>query len=129
MIIISLYDIVNSIDNFLGKNVKAYETSLIDNIINEVNSQLYIQNSSEKSYNFPENTLFVLDRYEFKYAICENMTTGKMVNIPKSLIDSSAKDGDILKLKNGTYIIDHLKTQKQKDKSVELFEQVNIPIK
>ena len=43
-------------------------------------------------------------------AILENRNTKKMTDIPISNIPSNAKEGDILKLSNGSYVIDYEET-------------------
>ena len=68
--------------------------------------------------------MFTLDRYENNYAICENRTTGEMFDIPKSKISPDAKDGDILKFKNGIYQICHKETNTQKEFIENLFNKI-----
>lgn len=59
-----------------------------------------------------DNTLFALDRFEGDFAVCENRTTGEIINIPKELISSNAKEGSILKIENSKYILDEQETTK-----------------
>ena len=115
MFFINLYEIVKSIDLTLEKNIKSYNNSFIDNFIDELKKSLATSNSMKNLNNIPKDTLFTLDRYEGDYAICENRTTGKMYNIPKLLVDSHAKDGDILKFENGKYQINHEENAKQSE--------------
>ena len=57
-----------------------------------------------------EEIYYSIDRFQDNFAVCENQTTGEFINIPKDLIDSSAKTGDIIKKQNNKYIIDIEKT-------------------
>ncbi len=123
MFFINLYEIVNSIDLALEKNIKSYNNSFIDNFIDELKKSLMASNSIKTLNNIPEDTLFTLDRYEGNYAVCENRTTGKMYNIPKSLVDFRAKDGDILKFKNGKYQISYEENAKQGEIIQNLMEK------
>ena len=123
MFFINLYEIVNSIDLALEKNIKSYNNSFIDNFIDELKESLIVSASIKTLNNIPENTLFTLDRYEGNYAVCENRTTGKMYNIPKSLVDFRAKDGDILKFKNGKYQISYEENAKQGEIIQNLMEK------
>lgn len=99
----SLFDIMNSLELGLEKNVKSYNNSIIDNFLDELVNQLGILDAKEKLKKLPEDTLFTLDRYESNYAVCENRTTGKMYDIPRTMVESNAKEGDILKLEGTTY--------------------------
>lgn len=109
MFFINLYELVNSLDITLEKNVKSYNNSFIDNFMDELKKYLTMKNSIEKLKKIPSDTLFVLDRYEGDYAVCENCTSGNMIDIPRLMVDPYAKDGDILKLNNGIYKIERKK--------------------
>ena len=103
----NLFDIMNSLELGLEKNIKSYNNSIIDNFLDELVNQLGILDAKEKLKKLPEDTLFTLDRYESNYAVCENRTTGKMYDIPRTMVESNAKEGDILKLEGNTYHIAH----------------------
>lgn len=105
MIYINLYDFINSLDLGLEKNIKSYNNSFIDNFIDELKNFLSEQDNLSKLSEISPDTLFTLDRYEGKYAVCENKETGEMFDIPRSKISPYAKDGDLLKLTNGIYQI------------------------
>ena len=83
----------------------------------ELNIENNAENLSNNSFsnelkNKLEKTIFFsIDRFEDDFAICENKTTGEMVNIKKSLLPEFSKEGDILKFENGVYIIDKNSTQ------------------
>lgn len=87
--------------NNLGKNISSNSSNnFINNFINE------LKNFLDKN----SNSLYTLDRFEGNFAILENRTTKKMTDIPISNIPSNAKEGDILKLSNGSYVIDYKET-------------------
>ena len=87
--------------NNLGKNISSNSSNnFIDNFINE------LKNFWDKN----SNSLYTLDRFEGDFAILENRNTKKMTDIPISNIPSNAKEGDILELSNGSYVIDYEET-------------------
>lgn len=120
----SFYELLNSIDLSLEKNINSYDNSIIDNFVDELKKHLAVADSMEKLSKVPEDTLFTLDRYESDYAICENRTTGEMFDIPRLIVDPYAKDGDIIKLENGKYRIDYNENEKQREISRELTKRV-----
>lgn len=120
----SLYEILNSIDLTLEKNINSYNNSIVDNFVDELKKHLAVADSMEKLSKVPKDTLFTLDRYESDYAVCENRTTGEMFDIPRLMVDPYARDGDILKLENGKYRIDYNENEKQREISRELSKRV-----
>ena len=87
--------------NNLGKNISSNSSNnFIDNFING------LKNFLDKN----SNSMYTLDRFEGDFAILENRSTKKMTDIPISNIPSNAKEGDILKLSNGSYVIDYEET-------------------
>ena len=103
----SLFDIMNSLELSLERNIKSYNNSIVDNFLDELINQLGILDSKEKLKKLPEDTLFTLDRYESNYAVCENRTTGEIFDIPRLMVEPNAKEGDILKLEENIYQIAH----------------------
>jgi len=122
---INLHEIINSIDSTLEKTVTSYNNSFADNFIDELKNYLTKSELTENFKNLPNYTLFTLDRYEGNFAVCENRTTGEMINIPKTVIDSSAKEGDILKFENDKFQINISETEKQNDFVQNLFKNKN----
>lgn len=120
----SLYDIFNSIDLSLERNLKSYNNSFVDKFIDELKKHLAVSDSMEKLSKLPEDTLFTLDRYEGNYAVCENRTTGEMYDIPAFKVDLSVKEGEIMKLDNGIYKLDYEENKKQTEISQELTKRV-----
>ncbi len=87
--------------NNLSKNLSSNSSNnFIGNFINELKNFL----------NKDSNSMYTLDRFEGDFAILENRSTKKMTDIPISNIPSNAKEGDILKLSNGSYVIDYEET-------------------
>lgn len=68
---------------------------------------------------------FTIDRIEGNIAVCENRQTRKTTNIEISKLPKEAKEGDIIKLENDKYIIDHEKTKEVKDKINNLFQNLS----
>jgi hypothetical protein len=67
----------------------------------------------------------IIDRFEGKYAVCETEKR-KMINIEKSKLPVTAKEGDVIFKENGKYIID-VNNTKEREKTIqslmdELFE-------
>lgn len=87
--------------NNLGKNISSYSSNnFLENFINELKNYL----------NKNSNPMYTLDRFEGNFAVLENRNTKEMTDIPISNIPSNAKEGDILKLSNGSYVIDYEET-------------------
>lgn len=87
--------------NNLGKNISSNSSNnFIDNFINE------LKNFLDKN----SNSMYTLDRFEGNFAVLENRNTKEMTDIPISNIPFNAKEGDILKLSNGSYVIDYEET-------------------
>ncbi len=88
--------------NSLFKNIHSNDSqNFIDNFINEL--KVYLQKVSTPMY--------TLDRFEGEFAVLENRNTKEMLDIHVSDIPSNAKEGDILKLSNGSYVVDYEETR------------------
>ncbi len=93
--------------NNFGKNISSNSSNnFLENLINELKN--YLDKNS--------NPTFTLDRFEGNFAILENRTTKEMTDIPISNIPFNAKEGDILKLSNGSYVVDYEETRTVSDK-------------
>ena len=125
MFFINLYENLNSLDNTLEQNVEFYDNSFIDKFIDELKSYISLTENLEQLEKASDNNFFTLDRYEENYAVCENRTTGEMYDIPKFLVNSNAKNGDILRLENGKFEIDFEETEKQKEIVRDLIDRIN----
>ena len=120
----SLFDIVNSVDLALERSIKSYNNSFVGKFMNELKNHLATAEALEKLDKLPKNTLFTLDRYEGDFAICENRTNGKMYDIPAFKVDSSVKEGEIIKLENEIYTLDYEENAKQVENSRDLTRKV-----
>lgn len=58
---------------------------------------------------------YSIDRIEENIAVCEEIETHKIININKKDLPSNCKEGDIIILSNGKYLIDKEETIKQKN--------------
>ena len=101
--------------NNLGKNISSNSpNNFLENFINELKN--YLDKNS--------NPMFTLDRFEGNFAILENRNTKEMTDIPISNIPSNAKEGDILKLSNGSYVVDYEETRTVSDKIREKMDNL-----
>ena len=101
--------------NNLGKNISSNSSNnFLENFINELKN--YLDKNS--------NPMFTLDRFEGNFAVLENRNTKEMTDIPISNIPSNAKEGDILKLSNGSYIVDYEETRTVSDKIREKMDNL-----
>lgn len=74
-------------------------------------------NSTSKIY-------FSIDRFEDNFAVCENRQTGELINIPISELPENAKEGSILTLENGKYILDIESTKKEQKEIKNLVDNL-----
>lgn len=81
----------------IGGNLKRHE-------IQEFQIQL------SNKLNKMKNT-YTIDRFENNIAICENRSTGEIIEIDKNKLPENVKEGTIIKKQNDTYIIDIDKTE------------------
>lgn len=101
--------------NNLGKNISSDSSNnFLENFINELKNYL----------NKNSNPMYTLDRFEGNFAVLENRNTKEMTDIPISNIPSNAKEGDILKLSNGSYIVDYEETRTVSDKIIEKMDNL-----
>lgn len=101
--------------NNLGKNISSNNSNnFLENFINELRN--YLDKIS--------NTIFTLDRFEGDFAVLENRNTKEMTDIPISNIPSNAKEGDILKLSNGSYVIDYEEARAVSDRIREKMDSL-----
>ncbi len=92
------FDLFNNLNQNIFSN---HSNNFIESFINELKN--YLDKSS--------NPLYTLDRFEGNFAILENRNTKKMTDIPISDIPTNAKEGDILRLSNGSYVVDNEETK------------------
>ena len=95
------------------------ENQLTENKVEE--SQL-----QENSIDVDNEIIYVIDRFEGNYAVCENRETGEMKNINIYELPEDIGEGEVLRFKNNEYIKDiDLKEEIEeriKNKANSLFE-------
>ncbi|NLW02645.1 MAG: DUF3006 domain-containing protein [Clostridiaceae bacterium] len=64
-----------------------------------------------------------IDRFEGNFAVCE-ADGNKMISIERSLLPEEAREGDVLTLKDGKYIIDAAETAKRKAYIKSLMDEI-----
>lgn len=103
MIIIQI-DLSNKKDNNIFSNVK--------NLLNSISNSISEKNSS----------YYAVDRFENNFAICEDISNGKILNIEKIKLPNNTKESDIIYYRKGAYHIDIEKTIHRKE---EIFNLIN----
>lgn len=70
-------------------------------------------NNLEKKYSdiLRDGDTYTVDRFENEFAILENRNTRKTVNISIFKLPNNLKEGDILTISNGKFILNNEKTQ------------------
>lgn len=69
-------------------------------------------------------SFFSIDRFENNLAICENLETGEIVNIPIQLLPQELKEGYILKFENNSYTLDLEKTHEKQEQIKKLVDNL-----
>jgi Protein of unknown function (DUF3006). len=101
--------------NFLNRDKEDCKNSFKSDSINS-----FVQNLNEHlktNTNKPiiEDGLYQIDRFEGDdkiFAVCQNLETKKMFNIPKDDIPENASYAYVLKAESGTFTIDYDETRK-----------------
>ena len=85
------------------------------------NSQLdiisFIKELEERLKIMEEKDIYVIDRFEEDFALCENRATKEIINIKKEKLPKGAKEGSILKYTDGKYILDSAKQKEIEEKT------------
>ena len=74
--------------------------------------------------NIKNSNSFVIDRFEGKFAICENLKTKEIINIPISKLSSNIKEKDVITFKNNNFHLDKEKTEIRKEKIENLTKDI-----
>ena len=77
---------------------------LFQNIANEIKKidiNEFINEIRERLEKMEEE--IIIDRFENNIAVCEDIKTGKIIEIPRKSIEKDAKEGDIIKNIEGIY--------------------------
>lgn len=81
--------------------------------------------SKELSLHIEKKTsFFSIDRFEDDLAICENLETGEIVDIPMQLLPKELKKGCILKFENNSYTLDLEKTLERQEQIKKLVDNL-----
>lgn len=100
--------------NFLNLDKDKSRDNSHSNFINSFLKELQDYIKNPKNNMFLKDDLYQIDRFEGDkeiFAVCQNLKTKEMFNIPKSEIPKEATDAYVLKVKNGSYIIDYETTK------------------
>lgn len=68
--------------------------------------------------------MYTVDRIEDNIVVLENRKSGEIEDIEKKLFPSNIKEGDIVFLENGKYIIDEVKTREVKNNIRDRFNKL-----
>ena len=93
----------NSISNFKSDFISSFLKELDEFLKNNKSKPLF------------EDGLYQIDRFEGDtevFAVALNFETGKMVDIPKSMIPMEASNCYVLRVENGSFSIDYDETRK-----------------
>lgn len=65
------------------------------------------------------------DRIEENFAVCQDLYTENMINIPLKLLPKNIKEGDILSTKtDGSFFVDKEETNKRRKKIIDLQNRI-----
>lgn len=81
MFFINLYEILNSLDNTLEKNLKLYDNSFVDKFIDELKNFLLDLRDVNRLKHMPKNTIFEITNDTKNYFV--TMVDSKTPNLPK----------------------------------------------
>lgn len=68
--------------------------------------------------------MYTVDRIEDNIVVLENRKSGKIEDLEKELFPSNIKEGDIVFLENGKYVIDEAKTREVKNNIRDRFNKL-----
>lgn len=74
--------------------------------------------------NIKTSKSFSVDRFEGNFAVCQNLKTKDVVNIPKSRLSSNIKENDIITFKDNNFYLDKEMTKKRKGKIENLTKDI-----
>lgn len=116
---------LNFFNSLEHNNSNKISNNFINSFIKELQNAL-------TTHHYPDLNkidLYTIDRFEGDnevFAVCENRRTGKMVDIPIYQISPNAVENDIIRYKDGIYIVDEAQNriigEKMKKLSEEVFE-------
>ncbi len=116
--------------NFFNSLEHTYSNNISNNSIDYFIKELQNYLTTYFSPNLNNIDLYTIDRFEGDnevFAVCENRRTGKMIDIPISQISPNAVEDDIIRYKDGIYVIDEEQNsiigEKMKKMSEEVFKK------
>ena len=83
-------------------------------------------NNLEKKHSdiLRDGDTFTVDRFENEFAVLENRNTRKIINISIFKLPNNLKEGDILTLSNGNFILNNEETQNIQNDIQSRFDKV-----
>lgn len=71
-----------------------------------------------------ESVLYIVDRFEGEYAVCED-EEGKTHDFARVELPQGAREGDVIRRAgDGAFYIDHAQTQRRREETRRLFESL-----
>ena len=113
------------IDNKITKNEK---NKLIHDLIRKTFTKLDEDNINNNETTLPQTLdteiIYVIDRFEGNFAVCENRETGEMLNVELSKLPNGLEEGDILIYKDNVFIKDVNKRKEIEDRINEKVKNI-----
>lgn len=113
------------IDNKITKNEK---NKLIHDLIRKTFTKLDEDNINNNETALPQTLdteiIYVIDRFEGNFAVCENRETGEMLNVELSKLPNGLEEGDILIYKDNVFIKDVNKRKEIEDRINEKVKNI-----
>lgn len=113
------------IDNKITKNEK---NKLIHDLIRKTFTKLEEDNINNNETALPQTLdteiIYVIDRFEGNFAVCENRETGEMLNVELSKLPNGLEEGDILIYKDNVFIKDVNKRKEIEDRINEKVKNI-----
>ena len=66
---------------------------------------------------------YVIDRFEGTFAVLED-ETGSTAPVPRDTLPPEAKEGDVLRLRNGAYTLDAAETARRRENARRLLQRL-----
>ncbi len=113
--------------NFFNSLEHNHSNDISNNFINSFIKELQNYLTTHFSPDLNKTDLYTIDRFEGDnevFAVCENRRTGKMVDIPISQISPSAVEDDIIRYKDGIYVVDEEQNRIIGERMKKLSEEV-----
>ncbi len=94
--------VFNNNNDLIESKIKLVNQLTEQKMQNEISK--FINQLSERIKNM--ESIYVVDKIEGDYAVCENRETGEIFDLELSSLPKEINEGTILKLHNNKYIID-----------------------